>query len=59
MCEKLVSVHSHFVKMLTDLNREVSEYHHSQKEKMKNNVRLFIYQNVDSEKRGSYLVFSL
>ena len=38
MCEKLVSVHSHFVKWLTELSREISDYHHTHKDKYKSNV---------------------
>ena len=40
MCEKLVTVHSDFVKVLGELAREVHEYHHAQKEKSKANVSL-------------------
>lgn len=38
MCEKLVTVHSQFVKMLAELSREIGDYHHTQKEKFKNSV---------------------
>ena len=40
MCEKLVQVHSQFVRILLELSREIGEYHHSQKEKVKSNVSL-------------------
>jgi len=40
MCEKLVNVHTQFVKMLTELSREIMDYNHSQKEKTKSNVSM-------------------
>ena len=38
MCEKLISIHTQFVKILSELAKEITDYNHTQKEKMKSNV---------------------
>ena len=38
MCENLTAAHAQFIQLLQDLSREVSEYHISQKDKMKATV---------------------
>jgi hypothetical protein len=39
MCENLAATHIQFIQLLQDLSREVSEYHISQKDKMKANLK--------------------
>ena len=43
MCDQLSNFHSQFVKMLTEVSREIMEYNVSQKDKMKMNVSLYIH----------------
>lgn len=44
MCEKLISIHTQFVKMLSELAKEITDYNHTQKEKFKSNVSHVITQ---------------
>ena len=42
MLNKLADANNTFVRNLLELSKEVSEYHQSQKDKMKSNVRIYI-----------------